>query len=311
MTLASIWTAFSQFDLILNTAGRLKLLQTSNGVPLGTVCETADGVVPLTSGGVYIESQITFTAGLATAGQIRISDQYGEMNLVAQGPLLALAVTDQPYTAFRLGGGVGEGPATWRVADVYLTDGVPTATPQPTKRGLVFNDSYLGNTHIDAFYPTADGTNLSVGNTPWVPDTGAVQYTQIDEHPPDEDASYIAADQSQQTSTFAFQSSRLVPFGRQGCAAWNQVYGVQWDGRARVLTDPSLVIPIVRQIVAGSIPGDLIGQGTGQVVSATAYRYYPDVFNRNPIDGEPWTFAPFFPVAVGAVGTLEFGARLS
>jgi hypothetical protein len=230
------------------------------------------------------------------------------MNPLVRG---AIVTADAgPYTTFRIGGGDGDAPATFRVTDIYLNDGVAAPTPIPYKGRLIYNDSFFGNTHVEAFYPTADGTGLSIGNTPWVPNTGSVQYTQIAEHPPDEDVTYVAADESQQTSTFLFQSSHARPFGRLNCLAEAPIYALQWDGRMRTEADQGTVMPIVRELVTGTLAGDDVAQGDPQVVTDTSYLYYPDVFDRNPIDDSPWDFGVFYPAGVGVIGTTEFGMRL-
>lgn len=308
VTLLSILTSNSRFSLILDAFGALTLTQTSGMVPLGTICQTVRGVVPVGVGGCYVELQIRFELAVSTACIVRVSDQYGAMNPLAAGSLLALLSGEVP-TDLELGGGTGE-TGTWLVDDLYLNDGVPTATGQLVNGRLLFNDSFLGNTHIQAFYPTADGTNLSVGNTPWVPDTGTVQFSRINEHPPDEDASYISADVSGQTSTFLFESPEAPPFGRAGCAAYSALYGIQWDGRLRNEGTPGTVAPVYREIVGGTIPTDDIALGDSQTIDSSDYLYYPYVWNRNPINGEPFTFGIFYPPAAGAVGTTEIGARL-
>lgn len=309
--LASFWTTNSKFDLwaILTGDGvRLRLTQEAGGTLLGTVCETVAGVIPIAVGGVYIEFQVRMICEDDSC-VIRVSDQYGEMQPLVQGAPFAFLLDETP-TQFRLGSTTNTAAATGYVDDVYGLDSVPAESPLFWKGRLIYNDSFLGNTHITTFYPTADGTNLSTGNTPWAPDTGSVQYTQIDEHPPDEDASYITADEAGQTSTFQYQSPYGRPFGRIGCEANAVIYGMQWDGRARAVATPGRMASIVRQVIGGTFATDLVSEGDPLVVTDTSYLYYPDVLDRNPISGDPWTWGVFYPTALGAVGSTEFGVRL-
>lgn len=310
--LASLWTTNSKFDLWAILTGNgvsLRLTQEAGGVPLGTIMETVAGVLPVTLGGAYIEVQIRLALADDSACLIRVSDQYGEMQALVQGPVLALLAGESP-SKFRLGATTNTAVSSGYVDDVYLTDGVPTAIPLSWQGRLIYNDSFLGNTHITTFYPTADGTNLSTGNTPWVPSAGSTSFNLINEHPPDEDTTYLSADTSDQTTTCSYQSPYGRPFGRIGCEANAAIYGLQWDARARSAGSAGTIASIVRQIVGGTFATDLVEEGDPQVVDNETYLYYPDVLDRNPIDDEPWTFAVFFPTAVSAIGSTEFGVRL-
>lgn len=308
-TLASILTGSSRFSLQMTPLGVLRVTETLGTLLLGTVCETVAGAIPIGSGGCYVEVRIVFQLGLASAVQIRVSDQFGEMNPLVQGALLGADVG--PYTTFQLAGIPDEEPATWLIDDIYFTDGVPTTLPLAYKGRLIYNDGYLGNTHVQALYPTADGANLTTGNTPWVPTGGSHQFDCIDEHPPDEDVTFLAADTSQQTTSCAYALPQVSPFGRIGCSAVAPIYGLQWDGRLRISTDPVSVAPIVRKIVTGILASDVVWALPVQTIDSDSYQYYQVVYDRNPVDGNaPWSFAAFIFSAVGGVGNIEFGARL-
>lgn len=308
-TLFSVLTAISQFDVIATEWGSLQITQTSGGVLLGTVCETPDGVIPIGTGGVYVELRIVLQTGSVRAIQVRVSDQYGDMNPLAQGALFALVAGEAP-TTLRLGGGVNDGPATWYVTDIYQTDGVPASTTLQYNGVAMRNDGYLGNTHVQTFYATADGANLSTGNTPWDPSAGTTAYNLINEHPPDEDTTYISADTTGQLTTCLFESPNAAPFGRLNCSVYAPLFGIQWDGRARTEGTASAIAPVIRRIVTGLLAGDIVEVGDTILVDATSYRYYPQVFDRDPTNNDaPFTFAVFVPAGVGIPGTVEFGVR--
>jgi hypothetical protein len=313
LTLGSLSTTLSRFDLVMNEKGALWVEQSVGGVLLGVVCQTVDGVIPRVTGGTYIEMRVLLRAAYNPAVQLRVRDQWGQMNPLVQGRLLAF-VTGESFTLRALGGGTADDAAQWSVADVYYTDGVPEATALAYNGTLIYNDGYLGDTHVEALYPTADGEHLSTGNTPWVPASGSVEFNQINEHPPDEDATYVSADTSGQTSTYAFVTPRQtapIRFGRVGCTANAQpIYGIQWGGRLRSEATEVLVAPIVRQIVDGTFAGDDIYQASPVTVALTTYAYLLAIFGRNPISGEPWTFAVFFRQAATLPGDVEFGQRL-
>lgn len=312
VTLGGLDTAISRFDLILTDRGALKVVQTTGGVVLGTICQTTDGVVPIgaDAGGCYIETRVRQVADDVTAVQILVSDQFGDMNPLAQGALLALAPADLPYTTIRLGGPAAAEVGEWYVDDHYVTDGVPAATPVVYDGSIVWNDGYLGNTHVHTVYATADGYRMAVGNTPWTPNIGTTSYNLINEHPPDEDTTYISAAASAQMSTFVFNSNRGEPFGMKGCCAYAPLFGLLWLGRLRVDAGSVDVRPIVRKLVTGTLSGDDVVAGTVITVSETDYRYYPQVLDRNPVaDDAPWTFAVFSAQGAGVLGSVEFGIR--
>jgi hypothetical protein len=313
LTLGSLSTTISRFDLVMDEDGALWVEQVSGGVNLGIVCQTVAGAVPRLTGGTYIEMRVLLRASYNPAVQLRVRDQWGLMNPLVQGRLLALTA-GETFTTLTLGGGTGDDAAQWYVADVYATDGVPEATALVYNGELVYNDGYLGDTHVQALYPTADGANLSSGNTPWVPDTGSVEYSRINEHPPDGDTSYVSADTSGQTSTYVFQmpqQAAIARFGFVGCTAVPQpIFGVQWAGWVRAETTAAYLIPIVRQIDGGTIPTDDIYEGNPLSVTLTSYSYVLALFGRNPISGDPWQFSAFRRQPATLPGDLEFGQRL-
>lgn len=311
-TLFSLKTAISSFDLKMTKWGSLELYQVTGGNPLGLVCQTSDGLIPIATGGVEIEIQFIFSTAAPYPIQIRVSDQYGAMNPAAHGVFLGLSAADLPPTAQVIGGGVGEDPATWYLDDVYQTDGVPAITPLNYQGRNIVNDGFLGNTHLTTFYPTQDGVNQSVGNTPWVPLTGSFVYAMIDEHPPDEDASYDAATETDQRSTVLFDSAEERPFGRQGCCAFAPLFGIVWLGRLRVddADEPGTVVPVIRRISGGTFATDVVEVGDEIAVASETWLYYPQILERDPTnDNKPYTFAVFFPAGVGVPGTVEFGIQ--
>lgn len=309
--LGSLSTTITRFDLTLTDAGVLAVTQTTGGVLLGTICATQEGMVPIATGGTYIEVQITLQLANTTAVQVRVRNQFGMMNVVATGSLLALTDTET-FTTRTIGGALGTG--SWDVADLYYTDGVPEATALAYKGQLIYNDGYLGDTHVEALYPTADGENLSDDNTPWVPDTGSVEYTRINEHPPDDDTSYVSATESGQTSSYVFQTPRQttpIRFGRQGCCSNAlPIYGIQWGARMRsAASGGENVAAIVRKIVGGTFDTDDVHE-TDPVILDTSYEYFPIILGRNPFTGAAWSFAVFFRGAETVAGDIEFGQRL-
>lgn len=312
LTLLSLETTVSRFDLVMDADGALAVEQTSGGVPLGTVCQTVDGVVPRITGGTYIELRVILRAGYSKAVQIRVRDQWGQMNPLVQGALLAL-LSDETFVTRTLGGGADDDAATWYVADVYQTDGVPEATALAYNGLLIYNDGYLGDTHVEALYATADGENLSVGNTPWVPNSGTAEFSRINEHPPNDDTSYVSADTAGQRSTYVFQMAQQIAglrFGLANCSAAPQpVFGVQWVGRLRSEGSDVTVQPVVRAIVGGTFATDDLYEGDALTVSGSDYVYYLLLLGRNPFTGEPWTFAAFRRQATAQVGDIEFGQQ--
>lgn len=304
LRLASIFTALSRFDLILTDLGALQVTQTSGGVLLGTICETVNGVVPIGSGGIYIAWKLRTEADEEDACQLQVSDQFGEMNPLVQGALLALAPEDTPLSAIQLGGG-GEATGSWYVDDVVLLDGQPAASGQSYNGQILYNDDFLGNLHVQALYATGPGLAQSTGNTPWSPTPAVANYLNIDEHPPDEDATYNSADTAEQKDTYVYV------FSRPSCAhPFNAIFALVWTGRLRLTSAGfATIAPLVRRVVTGTFAGDVVAQGDLQSIVEQTYAYFPDVLDRNPSAGDaPWTWRAFR--QLNGPGDTEFGAEL-
>lgn len=301
-------TPTNTFTLKMTEWGSLELYQFFGGSPLGLVCQTSDGIIPIGTGGVYIEIQFIFDTTLSRPISIRVSDQYGTMNPVASGAYLTPSI--DVSTEFVFGGGVGEDPATWRLDDIYVTDGVPAITPLNYQGRNVRNDSFLGNTHLTTFYMTADGATQTDGNTPWTPNLGTTVYTQIDEHPPDEDTTYASADTVDQRSTGLYAAPIAQPFGRQGCCAYAPIFGLFWLGRLRMDSGSGEVVPVIRRLSGGTFATDVVEVGSAITIASTDWKYYQQVLERDPTNAnKPFTFAVFYPAGVGVPGTVEFGIQ--
>lgn len=303
VTLGGIDTPLSRFDLVCDSTGKLSVTQTSGGTLLGTICETVTGAVPIGDGGCYIGLKIIFTADLDSAVQLEINGE-----VLVQGALLALGPTDTPYTTLRHGGGLADGAATWYVDDVYLLDGVPADTGVQGPDGLLYNNDFLGDVHVEALYPTAAGRTQTTDNTPWTPSAGA-NWQNVDDHPPDEDVTYNSAEAAGQRDTYQYILIRPLPCGTIS----RPLYGLIWLGRLRAEAAESeaTVLPVVRRIVGGTFATDVVETGDAQLISADSYQYYPHAFDRNPtLSDAPWTWAVFLASGANAVPT-EFGVQVT
>lgn len=152
------------------------------------------------------------------------------------------------------------GTRTLYMDDIYALD---------TTGGAPRN-TFLGDCRVEGLLPTSDGATLQ-----WTPNSGAVEYTQIDDNPFTGDTDYVYSSTPNDVSTYGFPDvSGTGP----------TVYAVQTLLAARK-DDTGLrqIQPVIRQ------------GGTDYVVGAahtlsTSYVVYADLLPQDPVAAE-WTAA--------------------
>ena len=225
------------------------------------------------------------------------------------------------WASIQLGGqtpfSIGTELGSWYICDLYVTDGV---APNP---------SFLGDVHIVALFPTADGYNLDIDNTPWVTSAealysnpSAAHYLQLNAPvAPDtggREMGYTAGN----LSSFLFthpQAGTYLPNGD----LWGYTTGVpwelialQWVARVRSLSAATPAIsPVIREISGGTIPTDNtlidapdVPLPPGTLPGFTQYAFACVPYDYNPLYGAPWQVpALLLQLVPGVPNTVEMG----
>jgi hypothetical protein len=129
---------------------------------------------------------------------------------------------------------------------------------------------FLGDVHVKAYYPTADGNY-----TAWTPQGGGAHFVEVDDPQNDDDTTYVSTGTVGNTDSFAVEN----------LDAGKTILVVQAAVRSRDQTGSSTIIELVR---IGGV--DFLGTGTA---GATTYLGGVEVWQSSPATGLPWTEAEF------------------
>lgn len=149
------------------------------------------------------------------------------------------------------------------------------------------NDTWCGPGRIVNLRPDANGTFSA-----WTAGTGASDYQEIDEIPPDDDTSYIANTAVANTSsTFNMQSASALGVSGtiQAVAPWLTLRDIVAGGPRTAFRLKS----------GGTTTGDLLAMTTSGV--STGYLSFMDIIPLDPNTGLPWTIAAINALEVGVV----------
>lgn len=145
------------------------------------------------------------------------------------------------------------------VDDVYVLDTTGTT-----------NNNFLGDVRVTTHYPNADGTHSQ-----WSPTGGGSHFSQVNEHPPDGDTTYVSDANPGDIDTYAFDDvdGGATVFGVQA-----NLYARKDDANTRQIA------PVVRQ--AGT---DYVGT---TATLGSGYAYYSQLYDTDPT-GSAWTATNF------------------
>jgi hypothetical protein len=156
--------------------------------------------------------------------------------------------------------------------DLYILDGT----------GAAPNNTYWGNTQIEALVPTGAGNY-----TEWTTLFGAPTHWQAeDEVPPDEDTSYIESATLNQRDTFSMTNLSVVSA---------TIPGIQVLMRGRTtLAGADNLARMIRHTATDNQGADVALQ--------TSYNYIREIMETDPIAAAAWS--------VANINALEAGARV-
>jgi hypothetical protein len=247
--------------------------------------------------GQYLEWQWNSNNGSGAGSAIIRVNQ----SVVAQATFPTLANT---YTSVQFGPS-GAQAGTFYVCDVYVLDGNATLPVGGITRadGTVTTLSdFLGNMSVQALLPTADGLNLTTGNTPWTPALSQpTNYTQVNSRSPVDGsgAAFNLGPTAGMRDAYVFRhpmAGTTIPGG----GPWGYfvdgtpwpLYGVQWVARARANAAGVNLARLVRKIVTGTFAGDSLSQGTNVAVTNGTTKAYLEALSADPTNANaPWNLA--------------------
>lgn len=143
--------------------------------------------------------------------------------------------------------------------DMYIID---------TLGAQAHNKDFLGDSRVDPFFPTADGTTSD-----WGVSSGTNHWELVDDNPPDGDATYIFSDTLNDIDLFEIEDT---PAGA------GTIHGIQIVGNARKLDAGA------RNIRLKAISGATTQNGGSQALGTT-YQNYTEVFETSDGSTTAWT----------------------
>lgn len=271
----SVATGINDFFRVLDSAGALSTATTQlqfgissgqvtvyrgvNGSG-GTLLGTSSGGPTIMAGlWYYIEIKVTIdnTAGSV---QIRISDGASSTTILSLSGLDTQNTANATFDTISLLQVTGS-PGSNGYDDLYVC----------TLAGSV-NNTFLGEVRVQTIYPTSDGHS-----TQWTPNSGANNFSRVNETLVDDDTSFVSSATPGQIDTY--NHGALVSAGA--------ILGVQTNITARKDDVGS------RSIAADVYDGttDFVNSNAHGLLSS--YQDFTDIYETDPSTGLPWTAANF------------------
>ena len=253
----------------------LLLLKDTGGSEIAEVLQTAAGELTLTSGGVTT-AVAAFDPASYSFYELKYVKGTGA-NAVAElrkDAVVLLTITTSSETTQCSALSVLENISSYfpKLDDLYILNA----------SGSVNND-YLGDVRVDAHFADANGAEVNfVGNT------GATQYTHVDEVLPDGDTTFTEAGNISDRDLHSMTSASLGTV----------IHGVQQDVLSRKTDAGTVTVDLIMELPAGA----------GEKVRATAtasddYTYHLSISETDPDDSATWTDAK--------VNAQEFGYKIN
>lgn len=161
-------------------------------------------------------------------------------------------------------------PINTYIDDVYICDDSGS-----------FNNSFLGDVKVECLIPNNAGAYSE-----WTPTPAGINYTNVDEIPPDSDTSYVAASGIGLIDTYGYANLTTTS---------GTVFGIQMCPFARKDDAGSRIVSPIYYL------NSVIYSGSSFSLSDT-YLYYPQVQQVNPNTNSAWN--------ISEINTLEAGLKL-
>jgi len=145
------------------------------------------------------------------------------------------------------------------------------------------NHTWIGRGGIQGIFPEGVGNSTDLG---LFPNTGEVNWEDVDEVPPDDDTMYVFDDVINEHDSYETED---LP------ATGDTIAAVQWLARAKSDLAGAPEIARILHFAGGDQQG-------ADIAIDTDYDYYPEILDEDPDAAGPWT--------VAAVNGMEIGVKV-
>jgi hypothetical protein len=250
----------------------------SDSTPLAFIRVLADGSIEGWKGFNTILGSVVCSTGAnliltghydAIGVEFNIAASGGYLRIYVNGILQADSGSVDMTTAFTSGqwGAFSFTPVGY-IDDMYWGD---TDISDPENDW----DEYLGDLHVEGQVAVTDAIDPGTYRD-WTPNTGTDHGALVDDNPPDDSTTYVSSSTVGQVETFAFPA--IVP-------ATALIYGIQ-------LMPNALKTTFATRTMANVVyTNGTLDVGTTTSPAQTNYKYYPQVYGKNPVTGTVWSTA--------------------
>lgn len=165
---------------------------------------------------------------------------------------------------------IGFGNGSTVYDDVYMADGDPS--------GL---DEMAGDCRIEVILPESDGTNSGL-----TPSSGTSHFAMVDDTAPNDDTDYLHGLASGLKDTWNYQVVSGI----------GEVLGVQVNINARKDSAGLKQLAAIARVGGSDELGDTL------TIAAETYKYYRQIFEKNPDTAAAWT--------ISEINAAEFGVQI-
>lgn len=151
-------------------------------------------------------------------------------------------------------------------------------------------NSFLGDLRVEGQTNLTDADSAGGGTyKEWTPSAGTDHGALTDEIPPDDGTTYVEGDTPGERETFKFPPITL---------GFGTVFGVQ------LMPSLAKINPGLRAIAPLVYSGGTLDTGASEGLNVATYRYYPAMYQVNPVSAANWTAATVDAAELGVAITV-------
>lgn len=298
--------------------GQLQILKVVTGGIVGSVVAVSPPNTVRLNVGCYIEVQFNLNDALHATGRAAIHVN-GVSVLTAVFPS-QVGATYSSVTLAKGPDGFSFG-GKFYVADIYMLDGntdFPVGGIRRLDGTVATLGTFLGNISVQAIVASNNGLNLYESNTPWVPALGGtdnVSNVRAQFAADNPSVGFNGGYPTGNLDSFQMSSPRAGAiigtdfYGFTAGQPW-PLYAVQAVARVKSGGAAPQFKPLVRRIVGGTIPTDLVVEGALRTVTDVDYYFELQPYQADPTNGnKAWDIRQVIlnPHSASDVQDVEFG----